>query len=55
MKARNLHQKKSGTPTMGGIMILLSIIVATLIMVNQYAELTYKTFLLLFVQSDLVY
>ena len=34
---------------MGGIMILLSIIVATLIMVNQYAELTYKTFLLLFV------
>ena len=43
------HQKKSGTPTMGGIMILLSIIVATLIMVNQYAELTYKTFLLLFV------
>ena len=41
--------KKSGTPTMGGIMILLSIIVATLIMVNQYAELTYKTFLLLFV------
>lgn len=48
MKARNLT-KKSGTPTMGGIMILLSIIVATLIMVNQYAELTYKTFLLLFV------
>lgn len=43
------HQKKSGTPTMGGLMILLSITVTTLIMTNKFAEPTMKTYLLLFV------
>lgn len=43
------HQKKSGTPTMGGIIILLSIIVTTLIMTNKYAEINYQTYLLLLV------
>jgi phospho-N-acetylmuramoyl-pentapeptide-transferase len=43
------HQKKSGTPTMGGIMILLSIVVTTLIMTNKYLEPTIETYLLLFV------
>lgn len=43
------HQKKSGTPTMGGIIILLSIIVATLIMTNKYAEINHQTYLLLLV------
>lgn len=43
------HQKKSGTPTMGGIMILLSIIIATLVMTEKFTEPTVRTYLLLFV------
>ena len=43
------HQKKSGTPTMGGIMILLSIIVTTLWMTKKFASLSVETYLLLFV------
>ncbi|MDE3838425.1 phospho-N-acetylmuramoyl-pentapeptide-transferase [Bacillus methanolicus] len=43
------HQKKSGTPTMGGIMILLSIIATTFIMTGKFSEPTIKTYLLLFV------
>ncbi|WP_141431399.1 phospho-N-acetylmuramoyl-pentapeptide-transferase [Bacillus sp. 03113] len=43
------HQKKSGTPTMGGLVILLSIVVTTLVMTGKYAEPTVKTYLLLFV------
>ena len=43
------HQKKTGTPTMGGVMILLSIIVTTLVMTGKFAEPTIKTFLLLLV------
>jgi phospho-N-acetylmuramoyl-pentapeptide-transferase len=43
------HQKKAGTPTMGGIMILLSIVITTLVMTNIYLEPTVETFLLLFV------
>lgn len=43
------HQKKSGTPTMGGVMILFSIVIATLIMTGKFSEPTVKTFLLLFV------
>lgn len=43
------HQKKTGTPTMGGIMILLSIVVTTLVMTGKFAEPTVKTYLLLFV------
>lgn len=43
------HQKKSGTPTMGGIMILLSITVTTLVMTGKFSEPTVKTYLLLLV------
>ncbi|MFE8703630.1 phospho-N-acetylmuramoyl-pentapeptide-transferase [Cytobacillus sp. FJAT-54145] len=43
------HQKKSGTPTMGGVMILLSIIITTLVMTGKFSEPTIKTFLLLLV------
>ena len=43
------HQKKTGTPTMGGIVILLSITLATLIMVTKYSDVTTNIFLLLFV------
>jgi phospho-N-acetylmuramoyl-pentapeptide-transferase len=43
------HQKKSGTPTMGGTMILLSIVVTTIVMTTKYSELSVQTYLLLFV------
>ncbi|GMB08554.1 phospho-N-acetylmuramoyl-pentapeptide-transferase [Thermolongibacillus altinsuensis] len=43
------HQKKSGTPTMGGIMILLSIIITTVVITNMFFQLTVQTYLLLFV------
>ncbi|MDR4946289.1 phospho-N-acetylmuramoyl-pentapeptide-transferase [Neobacillus cucumis] len=44
------HQKKSGTPTMGGVMILFSIIITTLVMIGKYADHTpVNAFLLLFV------
>jgi phospho-N-acetylmuramoyl-pentapeptide-transferase len=43
------HQKKTGTPTMGGIMILFSIIVTTLVMTGKFSEPTVTTFLLLLV------
>jgi phospho-N-acetylmuramoyl-pentapeptide-transferase len=43
------HQKKTGTPTMGGIIILLSIVVSTLVMTGKFSEPTVKTYLLLFV------
>ncbi|MDX8364970.1 phospho-N-acetylmuramoyl-pentapeptide-transferase [Cytobacillus sp. IB215665] len=43
------HQKKSGTPTMGGIVILLSIILTVIIMTSKYTEVTVNTYLLLFV------
>lgn len=43
------HQKKTGTPTMGGIMILFSIIVTTLVMTGKFSEPTITTYLLLFV------
>lgn len=45
------HQKKSGTPTMGGLMILLSIIITTLVMVGKYAEPTSKTYMLIIVTA----
>lgn len=32
------HQKKSGTPTMGGLVILLSVTLATLIMTYKFSE-----------------
>ena len=43
------HQKKTGTPTMGGVMILLSVIVTTLVLTEKFSEPTIKTFLLLFI------
>ncbi|WP_243289970.1 phospho-N-acetylmuramoyl-pentapeptide-transferase [Bacillus sp. FJAT-47783] len=43
------HKKKSGTPTMGGIMIIASIIVTTLVMTNKFSELSVEMYLLLFV------
>lgn len=43
------HQKKSGTPTMGGIVIILSIIVTTLIMTGKFAEPTMDSLLLILV------
>jgi phospho-N-acetylmuramoyl-pentapeptide-transferase len=43
------HQKKSGTPTMGGIMILLSLVVTTLWMTKKFSTLSVETYLLLFV------
>ncbi|USK56921.1 phospho-N-acetylmuramoyl-pentapeptide-transferase [Cytobacillus solani] len=43
------HLKKSGTPTMGGIMILLSITVTTLVMTGKFSEPTMKIYLLLLV------
>ncbi|VEF48493.1 phospho-N-acetylmuramoyl-pentapeptide-transferase [Bacillus freudenreichii] len=43
------HQKKSGTPTMGGILIIISIIITTLIMTWKYTEPGSDTYLLLLV------
>ena len=43
------HQKKSGTPTMGGVLILLSVIITTIVMIGKYSELGLDTYLLLFV------
>ncbi len=43
------HQKKTGTPTMGGIMILFSIIITTLVMTGKFSAPTVKTYLLLLV------
>jgi phospho-N-acetylmuramoyl-pentapeptide-transferase len=43
------HQKKSGTPTMGGIIILLSIIITTLTMTEKYSQPGADTYLLLLV------
>ncbi|OLS42012.1 phospho-N-acetylmuramoyl-pentapeptide-transferase [Bacillus sp. MRMR6] len=43
------HQAKTGTPTMGGIMILFSIILTTLVMTGKFAEPTVKTYLMLLV------
>jgi phospho-N-acetylmuramoyl-pentapeptide-transferase len=43
------HQKKTGTPTMGGIMILLSVTVTTLVMTGKFSQPSVETYLLLFV------
>lgn len=43
------HQKKSGTPTMGGVMILFSIAITTIIMVGNFQELSTEIYLLLLV------
>ncbi|NRD78781.1 phospho-N-acetylmuramoyl-pentapeptide-transferase [Bacillus sp. BRMEA1] len=43
------HQKKSGTPTMGGIMILFAIVITTIVMTGKVSGPTVKTYLLLLV------
>ncbi|TFE03575.1 phospho-N-acetylmuramoyl-pentapeptide-transferase [Jeotgalibacillus sp. R-1-5s-1] len=43
------HQKKSGTPTMGGLIILTAMLVATVVISAIFDALTVTTFLLLFV------
>lgn len=43
------HQKKSGTPTMGGVMIIFAIIITTIVMTGKYSQLSVEMYLLLFV------
>ncbi|MCE7794703.1 phospho-N-acetylmuramoyl-pentapeptide-transferase [Salipaludibacillus sp. CUR1] len=43
------HQKKTGTPTMGGLMIILSIVVSSLIMAGQFHTIGVEILLLLLV------
>ncbi|KKI93740.1 phospho-N-acetylmuramoyl-pentapeptide-transferase [Bacillus sp. SA1-12] len=43
------HQKKSGTPTMGGVMIIISIIITTIVMTGKFSQLSVEMYLLLFV------
>ncbi|MBS4172424.1 phospho-N-acetylmuramoyl-pentapeptide-transferase [Bacillus sp. FJAT-49736] len=43
------HQKKTGTPTMGGIVIVISIIVTSIVMMKKFFNPTVQTYLLLFV------
>jgi len=43
------HQKKSGTPTMGGVVILLSVIITTLAMTSKYSDPGAETYLMLLV------
>ncbi len=45
------HQKKSGTPTMGGLMILVSVSITTLVMVAKFNPdaMSFEVFLMLFV------
>ncbi|MBS4217840.1 phospho-N-acetylmuramoyl-pentapeptide-transferase [Bacillus sp. FJAT-49711] len=43
------HQKKSGTPTMGGILIVISVIITSLVMTLKYSEPGLEIYLLLFV------
>lgn len=44
------HYKKSGTPTMGGLMIVFSIVITTLVIMFKFfsAEINYEIWLLLF-------
>ncbi|MFT8391804.1 MAG: phospho-N-acetylmuramoyl-pentapeptide-transferase [Sporolactobacillus sp.] len=43
------HQKKAGTPTMGGVIFLISLIVAVLVMAVKYHLADQNTYMLLFV------
>ncbi|WP_100330824.1 phospho-N-acetylmuramoyl-pentapeptide-transferase [Bacillus xiapuensis] len=43
------HQKKSGTPTMGGLVILLAVIITSMFMAQIYAGISTETILLLLV------
>lgn len=43
------HQKKSGTPTMGGIIIILSLVIASLVMAYKFGSASTELYLLIFV------
>ncbi|SDN25016.1 phospho-N-acetylmuramoyl-pentapeptide-transferase [Alkalicoccus daliensis] len=43
------HHKKTGTPTMGGLMIIFSALIATLVIAGQFQGLTVEIWLLLLV------
>ncbi|UTR15190.1 phospho-N-acetylmuramoyl-pentapeptide-transferase [Salipaludibacillus sp. LMS25] len=43
------HQKKTGTPTMGGLMIILSIVLSTVVMASQFQSIDMEIWLLLLV------
>lgn len=43
------HMKKSGTPTMGGVMIIVSIAITAIVMTQKFSHLSAEMFLLLFV------
>lgn len=43
------HQKKSGTPTMGGVIIIAAFVVATIAVCLKYASMSLEVYLLLFV------
>ncbi|WP_018921345.1 phospho-N-acetylmuramoyl-pentapeptide-transferase [Salsuginibacillus kocurii] len=43
------HQKKQGTPTMGGVMVLLAIAAATIVIALIFSELTIQVWMLLLV------
>lgn len=43
------HQKKSGTPTMGGIVFILSIVLTTIVMTGKFTDLSAHTMILLLV------
>ncbi|MBS4177212.1 phospho-N-acetylmuramoyl-pentapeptide-transferase [Lederbergia citrea] len=43
------HQKKTGTPTMGGILIVLSVIITTIVMTWKYSQPGAETYMLLLV------
>ena len=47
------HQKKTGTPTMGGVVFLLAILVTTLVMTGKFTDVSEETYLLLFVTIGL--
>lgn len=49
MEGPQSHQKKAGTPTMGGIIIILSVTLATIFVAYKYHIITTNTYLLLFV------
>lgn len=43
------HQKKSGTPTMGGIVIIIAIIATAIVMLSKFSSLTTEMWLLILV------
>ncbi|PFG06812.1 phospho-N-acetylmuramoyl-pentapeptide-transferase [Bacillus sp. es.034] len=43
------HQKKTGTPTMGGIVFLVSIVITTFVMTGKYSEPGPETYLMILV------